>query len=293
MTTVKVNWDSSEHRRCIAACLVKGTYVMESDRTKGRLGTCRALASAWWESFHFRLHDVLHCECDCVFCRNPFKLGAQRWSIYGAILEHVPTAAGGELRRNPSAPRYIVAFRGTMPPSHRGDTHANVELLLNRQHGCRRYLDARPKVGELLDTIAYYDYTNYGCVAAVWLAGHSLGASIALDVGRHMMTDDRRRNLPAFLFNPPQVSVAPLLNALRVPDVARRFLFRVSYAVKAKLGATTELRPLERKMEELFERLAPWAPELYVHERDIICWGFIDYFEQRQNMLVDGSSQII
>jgi len=38
-----------------------------------------------------------------------------------------------------------------------------------------------------------------------------------------MMTDDRRRNLPAFLFNPPQVSVAPLLNALRVPDVARRF----------------------------------------------------------------------
>ena len=62
--------------------------------------------------------------------------------------------------------------------------------------------------------------------------------------------------------------------------------------MKAKLGATTELRPLERKMEELFERLAPWAPELYVHERDIICWGFIDYFEQRQNMLVDGSSQV-
>jgi len=139
---------------------------MESDRTKGRLGTCRALASAWWESFHFRLHDVLHCECDCVFCRNPFKLGAQRWSIYGAILEHVPTAAAGELRRNPSALRYIVAFRGTMPPSHRGDTHANVELLLNRQHGCRRYLDARRKVGELLDTIAYYDYNNYGARSA-------------------------------------------------------------------------------------------------------------------------------
>jgi hypothetical protein len=150
---------------------------MESDRTKGRLGTCRALASAWWESFHFRLHDVLHCECDCVFCRNPFKLGAQRWSIYGAILEHVPTAAAGELRRNPSAPRYIVAFRGTMPPSHRGDTHANVELLLNRQHGCRRYLDARRKVGELLDTIAYVLRLQQlrrllcrECGAAVWLA---------------------------------------------------------------------------------------------------------------------------
>ncbi|RLN35097.1 GDSL esterase/lipase [Panicum miliaceum] len=273
--------------------MVRGTYVMESDRTKHRLGTCRALAPPWWESFGFRLRDVLDCDCDCVFCRDRFNFGAQRWSIYGAILEHVHAAAG-EFRRHPSAPRYIVAFRGTMSPSHRGDTHANVELLLNRQHGCRRFLDARRKVGELLDySIAYYGYDagGSGGGGAVWLAGHSLGASIALDLGRHMMTDDRQRNLPTFLFNPPQVSVAPLLNALRVPDVARRFLFRVSCTVKEKLGAATALRPLERKMEELFERLAPWAPELYVHERDIICRGFIDYFEQRQNMLVDGSSQ--
>ncbi|PAN14235.1 hypothetical protein PAHAL_2G393300 [Panicum hallii] len=281
--------DSNEHRRCIVACMVRGAYVMESDRTKRRLGTRRARSPAWWESFGFRLRDVLDCDCDCVFCRNRFKFGAQRWSIYGAILEHVPAAAAGEFRSQ-AAPRYIVAFRGTMSPSHRGDTHANVELLLNRQHACRRFFDARRKVGELLDSIVYYDY-DYGrsTAAAIWLAGHSLGGSIALDVGRHMMTE-RRCNLPTFLFNPPQVSVAPLLNALRVPDVARRFLFRISYTVKAKLGAVTALRPLERKMEELFETLAPWAPELYVHERDIICRGFIDYFEQRQNMLVGGSS---
>ncbi|CAO1941805.1 unnamed protein product [Urochloa humidicola] len=291
-TTIMINWDSAEHRRCIAACMVRGTYVMETDRTKRRLGTSRALAPAWWESFSFRLRDardVLDCECDCVFCNNRFKFGAQRWSIYGAILERVPAAHGD--RRHPpappSAPRYIVAFRGTMPPWHRGDMHANIEMLVNRQHDCRRFCHARSKVGELLNSIAY----SGGGAAAVWLAGHSLGASIALDVGRDMAT--KGCYLQTFLFNPPQVSVAPLLNTLRVPDVARRFLYRISYTVKAKMGAMAMLRPFEKKMEELFERLAPWVPELFVHERDFVCRGFIDYFEQRQNMLGGcGSAQI-
>ncbi|CAN6168244.1 unnamed protein product [Urochloa humidicola] len=289
--TIMVNWESAEHRRCIAACMVRGTYVMESDRTKGRLGTSRALSPDWWKSFGFGfgLHDerdVLDCLCDCVFCNNRFKFGSQRWSIYGAILERVPAAAGE--RRHPlatpaSAPRYIVAFRGTMPPWHLGDMHANIEMLVNRQHDCRRFCHARSKVGELLNSI------GSGGAAAVWLAGHSLGASIALDVGRDMAT--KGCYLQTFLFNPPQVSVAPLLNTLRVPDVARRFLYRISYTVKAKMGAMAILRPFEKKMEELFERLAPWVPELFVHEGDFVCRGFIDYFEQRQNML-GGSAQV-
>ncbi|CAN6211817.1 unnamed protein product [Urochloa humidicola] len=234
--TIMVNWDSAEHRRCIAACMVRGTYVMESDRTKRRLGTSRSLAPEWWESFSFRLRDardVLDCECDCVFCNNRFKFGAQRWSIYGAILERVPSTAGE--RRHPpappAAPRYIVAFRGTMLPWHRGDMNASIEMLVNRQHDCRRFCHARRRVGELLDSIA----CSGGGAAAVWLAGHSLGASIALDVGRDMATT-KGCYLQTFLFNPPQVSVAPLLNMLRVPDVARRFLYHISCTVKAKMG---------------------------------------------------------
>jgi hypothetical protein len=37
-------------------------------------------------------------------------------------------------------------------------------------------------------------------------------------------------------------------------------------------------------MERLFERLSPWAPNLYVHEKDVICQGFIDYFHRRQEL---------
>ncbi|KAL6840598.1 hypothetical protein ACP4OV_029462 [Aristida adscensionis] len=273
--------DSDEHRRCIAACLVQGTYVMEIDQTRPRVHA--ALAPPWWESFHYRLLKVLECECECMLCRTSLlRVGANRhrpWFIYGAILEHAPPA--GE-RRHPSAPRYIAAFRGTMPrhPTLLADMHHNLKILVNRQHDCCRFRHARREVGELLD---YYSAVAGGGDGGVWLAGHSLGASIALDVGRDMMAG-RGLGLPTFLFNPPQVSLAPGMLPAALSRVARGVVYPASYVVKAAMG-TTVLRSHERGMEELFERLAPWAPELYAHERDVICRGFIDYFEQRQRML--------
>jgi hypothetical protein len=30
--------------------------------------------------------------------------------------------------------------------------------------------------------------------------------------------------------------------------------------------------------------LSPWAPNLYVHKRDVICQYFIDYFEKRDQL---------
>ncbi|RCV13324.1 hypothetical protein SETIT_2G336900v2 [Setaria italica] len=275
-----INWDSDEHRRCVAACIVNGTYIMERDESGLHSG--KPLAPAWWESFGFRRLQTLRYECECVFCKTKtklFTLGAHRpCSIYGAILEHVGA------RRHPSAPRYVVAFRGTMPghPSYLGDMHLNLRILVNKQHACGRFRHARVHVAKLLDSIAP-DGRATGS-AAVWLAGHSLGASIALDVGRDVVARMKGWNLPAFLFNPPQVSLAPSMLPQAMRRVAKRVIYPTSYAVKAALG-TTVLRPHERDMETLFETLAPWVPELYVHERDIICQGFIDYFEQRHKML--------
>nr|CAB3454481.1 unnamed protein product [Digitaria exilis] len=269
--------DSDEHRRCVAACIVNGIYIMESDEP--------SLAPAWWESFGFRLLGApLTFKCECVLCLTKTKLFAHRpCSIYGAILEHVMSPPGAP-RRHPSAPRYVVAFRGTMP-RHPGDMHLNLKILVNKQRACGRFRDARDKVAVFLDSIAAAAAPN-GRSDAVWLAGHSLGASIALDVGRDMMA--RRNNgwwnLPAFLFNPPQVSLAPSMLPHTLRRVAKGVIYPTSYAAKAALG-TTVLRTHERDMDTLFDTLAPWVPELYVHERDVICQGFIDYFEQRHKML--------
>ncbi|TVU38798.1 hypothetical protein EJB05_12188, partial [Eragrostis curvula] len=272
-----ISGDNDEHRRCVAACGVQGVYALEDDQTERR-------ARAWWESFHFRKREVLKFRCECVLCRtNILNFGSNNSSCctYGAILEHAPPPGAGA-RRHPSAPRYIVAFRGTLTRHATifADMHLNLKILVNRQHACGRFGHARDAVGSLLRSIAAT--TAGGKRSDVWLAGHSLGASIALDVGRDMARGGCY--VPTFLFNPPQVSLAPGMLPPVLNRVAKGVIYPTSYAVKAALGKTV-MRSLERDMEELFEKLAPWVPEIYVHEKDVICRGFIDYFEQRQKML--------
>jgi hypothetical protein len=221
-----------------------------------------ALAPPWWESFHFRLVDVLKEES---FRRKTDKL------IFGAIYEHVPPAGG---RRHPCAPQYIVAFRGTMLPHPKAihDVVLDLKIIANTLPDSKRSQRAHRAVDTLLATIDS---------SAVWLAGHSLGASLALEVGRTMMFE-QALNLPTFLFNPPHVSSAPAINKIIPSEGLRRELYAKSAHVKAGLGLV--LSPHRKRMERLFERLSSWAPNLYVHDRDLICQGFVDYFEQRQQL---------
>ena len=145
-------------------------------------------------------------------CRIGHHIVADRTSAlfnYGAIFKYVPPDGAC---RHPSAPRYIVAFRGTMrrDATTLGDMRLNLSILLNKQHLCSRFRDARERVANLLSSIVV---PNSGATGnrLVWLAGHSLGASIALDVGRHMM-NKMETNMPSFLFNPPQVSLPAVID---------------------------------------------------------------------------------
>ncbi|RLN33433.1 GDSL esterase/lipase [Panicum miliaceum] len=279
-TGIEVDWGNHEHRRCVTACLVRGTYVMEHDRTTGQENSPRSLAPAWWESFHFqrrRNYELeFACDCDLEFACGDCKLNFEarcRWPIYGAVFEYAPP--DGE-PRHPSAPSYIIAFRGTMPrdPAFFSDMLDNFSILLNKQHLCGRFRHAREKVGELL--LSLRSIPGNGNGGAVWLAGHSLGASIALDVGRDLMST-RGLNLPTFLFNPPHVSLAPVIS-----EEARRDVYTMGYIGKRLLGKA--LPRHKDHMDDLFRKLSPWEPNLYVHPEDAICKGFIDYFEQRERM---------
>ncbi|XBI84243.1 hypothetical protein VPH35_092596 [Triticum aestivum] len=214
-----IDWDNEEHRRCIAACLVKGTYVLESDRAMGRTGTA-ALAPAWWESFHFRLKEELVDDvlgADSIF-------GAVLDSIFGAVfeLEYVPAHS--------SAPRYVVAFRGTMPDNPCWtvvirDYYHNLKVLTNKlKKRTRCQLPCRV-VDELMRE---EDQASQGQDGCIWLAGHSLGASVALVVGRYMMEQKKPFNLPTFLFNPPHVAFITSINFLNLDPVAKRRLHLAS-----------------------------------------------------------------
>jgi hypothetical protein len=226
-----------------------------------------ALAPPWWESFNFRLMEVLE---DEAFNKK---------SIFGAIFEHVPLP---EAPRHPSSPQYIVAFRGTMPchPKIVQDIHVDLTVIANTLPSSKRSELARLAVVNLLTRIAMGKAGGLeNC--AIWLTGHSIGASMALDVGRGMMSD-HGLNLPTFLFNPPQVSLGPAINLLLPSETVWREMQVASNLVKAGLGLV--LNPHRKRMEALFERLSPWAPNLYLHDKDLVCQGFINYFEQRQQM---------
>jgi hypothetical protein len=168
------------------------------------------------------------------------------------------------------------------------DLYLDAKIMVNTLKESKRSRLANTAVKKLVATIdkgmggACGHGTAGSCI--VWLAGHSLGASLALDVGRAMMVE-QGYNLPTFLFNPPQVSPTPAIDVLlpiEKAQKAKRDIYAVSYFVKAGLGKV--LNPHKERMENLFKRLSPWAPELYVHERDVICKGYIDYFEQRQQV---------
>jgi hypothetical protein len=144
-------------------------------------------------------------------------------AIFGAIYEY---EYGGAARHHLSAPppRYVVAFRGTILKLANWevtmkDLGLDADIIItnnNLEHRSRPML-ARAGVDGLLD-----EDDETSCVD-VWLAGHSLGASLALDVGRHMM-NERQLNLPTFLFNLPHVLLARLLKLLRAKAKACQFL---------------------------------------------------------------------
>uniref|UniRef100_I1QAK7 Fungal lipase-like domain-containing protein n=1 Tax=Oryza glaberrima TaxID=4538 RepID=I1QAK7_ORYGL len=208
--------DKEEHRRCVAACLVKGAYVVENDLNRRRMSG-KELAPVWWENFGFHTVDVIN---DDVIDDND-------QIVTGTIYEHETPPGGGE-PRHPLSPRYVVAFRGTMTwhPKAFVDLYLDLQVLFNTLQDSQRFRLAKAAVQKLVDTIhkgtGVCDHAVGGrCI--VWLVGHSLGASVALEVGRVMMTE-QGYNLPTFLFNPPQVSPAPVINLLHPNEKAKRHL---------------------------------------------------------------------
>uniref|UniRef100_A0A0D9WZP2 Uncharacterized protein n=1 Tax=Leersia perrieri TaxID=77586 RepID=A0A0D9WZP2_9ORYZ len=104
-----------------------------------------------------------------------------------------------------------------------------------------------------------------------------------MDVGWSMVAK-KGFNLPTFLFNLPLVSLAPVINLLHLTKKAKMDLHCTCYCMKGALGMVSYSHSERTEMKQLFERLSGWEPELYVHEKDIICEGYIDYFEQRQQV---------
>ncbi|KAK4400956.1 GDSL esterase/lipase [Sesamum angolense] len=256
-----VDWKDPVHRRSVAACLVQGVYVLERDRQEKREGS-QALAPPWWKSFDFQLHTQLIDDADsCVF---------------GAIYQLNSRNSDG----NDSAPRYVIAFRGTIT---KGDTFTrdlelDIHIVRNGLHQTSRFEIGIQAVRHI---VATYGSSN------VWLTGHSLGAAMALLAGKNMAKTGVF--LEAFLFNPPFFS-API-ESIQDKKVKHGIRFAGS-VITAGLAFAMKSNQQTNHSGSTFVALSAWLPCLFVNPADHICSEYIGYFEHRKQMEDIGAGAI-
>ncbi|CAA7402472.1 unnamed protein product [Spirodela intermedia] len=238
------------HRRSVAACLVQATYVLEHDR-RNNCGQHNALAPAWWQFFGFQLLEKLSDEGD---------------SFFGAVFKLE--------RSSLPAPAYVVAFRGTITTCFEDLKH-NIHLFLHKLHNSCR---TKVAVEAVRSRIAPAGSVSGGGGAGVWLAGHSLGSSVAMAVGKALATEGVF--LESFLFNPPYLSLP--LHTIKNQNV-KNMLEITNIIGKSVIVFVAETFG-DSSVAALFEIISGWVPSLFVNPSDVICAEYIEYFKVRERM---------
>lgn len=242
-------------------------YILERDRQEKREGS-QALAPPWWEFFHFKLVRKLIDDVD--FC------------IFGAIYEYKPPSShcNDSIVSIDGNPRYVIAFRGTItkPDSFTRDFELDIHIMRNGLHQTSRFEIGMQAVRNMVATVG---------ASNVWLAGHSLGAAMAMLAGKTMAK--MGNFLEAFLFNPPYLS-APIE---RIKDKKVKHGIRIAGSViTAGLALAARGKNPRSRSEDPFSALSAWTPSLCVNPADHLCSEYIGYFEHRKKMEEIGAGAI-
>ncbi|KAG8368988.1 hypothetical protein BUALT_Bualt15G0103500 [Buddleja alternifolia] len=245
------------HRRSVAACLVQGVYILERDRQEKR-GNTQALAPPWWKSFHFHLYRLLIDDIDSC--------------IFGAIYQLTSTP----LDPNNSAPRYVIAFRGTITKgdAFTRDFELDIHIIKNGLHQTSRFETAIQTVRHV---VATYGSSN------VW----SLRSAMAMLAGKNMAKTGVY--LEAFLFNPPFLS-SPI-EKIKDKKVKHGIRFAGSL-ITAGLALAMKNNNQTSWSGGTFSALSTWLPSLFVNPADHICSEYVGYFEHRKRMDEMGAGGI-
>ncbi|CAN6453028.1 unnamed protein product [Victoria cruziana] len=252
------SWKDPNYRRTVIACFIQAVYLLEIDRQDKR-NEDNALAPKWWKPFKYKLTQTLIDDRD--------------GSIFGAILEWDRAAALSDfiLMRPSGAPRAVLVLRGTLlkSPTIRRDLEDDLRFLTwESLKGSIRFIKA---LEALKSTAEKFGSAN------ICIAGHSLGAGLALQVGKALAKQSMY--VETHLFNPPSVSIAMGLRS--IGEGAEYLWKRIRGAmdmVRAILPASCEVQPLDEEDNgnkgdggKVCKELKKWVPYLYVNNSDYIC----------------------
>lgn len=226
--------------------------MLELDRQENRSQE-QALAPKWFIPFKYKLSRTLIDERD--------------GSIYGAILEWDRSAALSDfiVIRPSGAPRAVLALRGTLlkGPTLRRDIEDDLRFLAwESLKGSVRFNGALEALKSISDAYGSHN---------VAVAGHSLGAGFALQIGKSLAKQGLF--IETHLFNPPSVSLAMSLKNVGEKAVVVwqkvKSLVSSSSGTKSneELGGSSCSNPIA---------FTKWVPHLYVNNSDYICCYYTD-----------------
>ncbi|XP_074357937.1 GDSL esterase/lipase At4g10955-like isoform X1 [Apium graveolens] len=237
------------YKRTVIACFIQAVYLLELDRQENK-SEQTALAAKWWIPFKYKLSQTL--------------IDGRDGSIYGAILEWDRSAALADfvLVRPSGAPRAVLVLRGTLLKSltFRRDIEDDLRFLAwESLKGSVRFSGA---LGALKSIADKYGSNN------VCIAGHSLGAGFALQVGKALAKQGIY--VETHLFNPPSVSLA-----MSIKNISERAGFAWK-RIRAMFPYATETQGSGDESKNSSTGLNKWMPHLYVNTSDYICCYYTD-----------------
>ncbi|PWA72852.1 alpha/Beta hydrolase fold protein [Artemisia annua] len=246
---INSSWKDGNYKRTVIACFIQAVYLLELDRQEKRSQE-NALAPKWFIPFKYKLSKTLIDERD--------------GSIYGAILEWDRSAALSDfiLIRPSCAPRAVLALRGTLlkGPTLRRDIEDDLRFLAwESLRGSVRFNGALEALKSLSDAYGSHN---------VAVAGHSLGAGFALQIGKSLAKQGLF--VETHLFNPPSVSVAMSLK--NIGEKAVVAWQKVKSMVSSNAIAAMEDEAASRNPVAFTK----WVPHLYVNNSDYICCYYTD-----------------
>ncbi|XXG61889.1 hypothetical protein AAC387_Pa05g0381 [Persea americana] len=233
------NWEDCNYRRRAIACFIEAVYLLERDRQEKRTVE-NERAPTRWKVFHYKLTRTLVDDKD--------------GSIIGAVLEWDTCAALLKFRFRGGAPKAVLALRGTLL---KGQTFWR-DLKEDLRFAMVESLEKSVRFGVALESLESLVSRFKSCNVCV--AGHSLGAAFAFQVGKKLAK--KEVFVETHLFNPPSVSLAIIW--IGITEKARD-------ALKKFKGKFSSNRPNGEEGSEVCAALKNWAPLLYVNEGDLIC----------------------
>ncbi|GAV88110.1 hypothetical protein CFOL_v3_31533 [Cephalotus follicularis] len=263
---INSSWKDANYKRTVIACFIQAVYLLELDRQENRTEE-NALAPKWWMPFKYKLAQTLIDERD--------------GSIFGAVVEWDRSAALADLVliRPSGAPKAVLALRGTLLKSLtiRRDIEDDLRFLAwESLKGSVRFKGAL----EALKSVS----GRYGS-SNVCVAGHSLGAGFALQVGKALAKEGIY--VDTHLFNPPSVSLAMSLRNIgeKAGVVWKRLISMLPLGSESPAtgdkGEKTSVAGLKNWVTHFYGDQSSviskkWVPHLYVNNSDYICCSYTD-----------------